>query len=77
MLMVDTVQIHLPFFAKYCHRDEFVKTKYHLSLDLPAIDYNLRIHAKMSLNKMARLYGLIIITHTIAYRHHTQALVLS
>lgn len=46
MLMVDTVQIHLPFFAQHCYSDDFVKTKYHLSLDLPAIDYNLRIHAK-------------------------------
>ncbi len=45
-LMVDTVQIHIPFLENFCYQDEDVKSRWYLSLDLPSVDSNLNIHAK-------------------------------
>lgn len=45
-LMIDTVQLHIPFFERFCGLAEDSKTRYELKLPITDIDPNLNIAAK-------------------------------
>ena len=57
-LMLDTVQIHIPFFECYCYQDQDSKSRWHLRLDLPSIDHNLIIHAKNVVKKDGQIVNI-------------------